>query len=121
MTDCPHCHQAIDAQAIACPFCGTTLKAYGHPGIPLHRATGKEFLCQTCTYDADDTCTFPQRPYATECTLYNNSAQTQKFGADQKRYPAKNFPAVVAWMKQRMSWLVLLGVGIVSLLLALWR
>ncbi|MEA5513598.1 zinc ribbon domain-containing protein, partial [Nodularia sp. UHCC 0506] len=74
---CPTCHQLVDNQAITCPYCRTTLKAYGHPGIPLHRATGKEFLCDSCTYHADDTCNFPQRPYAKDCTLYENIEESK--------------------------------------------
>jgi len=72
MPDCPKCHQAIDSQTVTCPRCFTVLKAYGHPGIPLHRATGAASLCLTCTYHADDTCTYPQRPYARECTMYHD-------------------------------------------------
>jgi hypothetical protein len=76
MLNCPKCHQLLSDQAIACSRCGTVIKAYGHPGITLHRATGEStYLCDTCTYHADDTCTFPQRPYAQECTLYHNLEQ----------------------------------------------
>jgi hypothetical protein len=46
------------------------LKAHGHPGIHLYRAEGETYLCRTCAYEADDSCTYPQRPYAKECTLY---------------------------------------------------
>lgn len=63
-TLCPRCHQSIDSQAVACPYCRIEIKAFGHPGIPLHRAEGTSFLCNSCTYHADDSCNFPQRPYA---------------------------------------------------------
>lgn len=53
------------------------LKAYGHPGITLHRAVGDTPLCESCTYHADDTCNFPQRPLAQECTLYDDMNQRQ--------------------------------------------
>lgn len=75
MITCPYCQQAVDDQAITCPHCRCLLKAHGHPGIPLHRAVGEDFLCPTCLYDADDTCTFPQRPQARTCTMYRNQAQ----------------------------------------------
>lgn len=75
MPSCPHCHQFVDSQAVTCPHCRQVLKAYGHSGIPLHRATGESYLCDSCTYHQDDTCTFPQRPYAKTCTLYQNSAE----------------------------------------------
>ncbi|MBV9385380.1 MAG: zinc ribbon domain-containing protein [Chroococcidiopsidaceae cyanobacterium CP_BM_ER_R8_30] len=103
---CPHCHQTVDAQAVTCPYCRTPLKAYGHPGIPLHHATGEESLCQSCTYHADDTCTFPQRPYARECTLYQNSRQIE---AEQRRVSGNLAFATKNWLKRRQALLVLLG------------
>ncbi len=75
MPNCPRCRQAVDSQAIACPYCRTPLKAHGHPGIPLYRAEGETYLCETCTYHEDDTCNYPQRPYAKECTLYHDRFQ----------------------------------------------
>jgi hypothetical protein len=77
MLNCPRCHQSINRNAVTCPHCRTILKAYGHPGITLHRATGDIPLCYSCTYHADDTCNFPQRPDAKECTLYNDISQPQ--------------------------------------------
>ncbi|MEM6403842.1 MAG: zinc ribbon domain-containing protein, partial [Cyanobacteria bacterium P01_D01_bin.116] len=61
---CPRCKQPVNSQAVTCPFCRTQLKAYGHPGIPLHRSEGDEYLCDTCTYHGDNTCNYPKRPYA---------------------------------------------------------
>ncbi|MBW4622289.1 MAG: zinc ribbon domain-containing protein [Cyanosarcina radialis HA8281-LM2] len=72
MPTCPKCHQKVSDQATACPYCRVELKAFGHPGMPLHRANKDEYLCDTCLYHADDTCNFPQRPYAIECTLYRD-------------------------------------------------
>lgn len=72
MTVCPRCDRTVETTAICCPHCNLTLKAHGHPGIPLHRATGDQPLCASCAYDADDSCNFPQRPDARTCTLYQD-------------------------------------------------
>lgn len=73
MITCPRCQHKVDSQALQCPYCFNIFKAYGHPGMTLHQAVTGEFLCQTCLYHGDDSCNFPQRPYATSCTLYKNS------------------------------------------------
>jgi C4-type Zn-finger protein len=118
MPNCPHCHQSVDTKAVSCPYCRTPLKAFGHPGIPLHRATGKEYLCQSCTYHADDTCTYPQRPYAKECTLYQNIAQKQ---LEAQQLSKNSSPAIALkiWLKRNQFWLLLLALLIVSFLIAL--
>ena len=72
MSNCPRCHQAIDSQAVNCPNCNNSLKAFGHPGMPLYQAKNEEFLCDRCIYDEDNTCNFPQRPYAKSCTLFHD-------------------------------------------------
>ncbi len=43
MTSCPHCHKLIEQNVIQCPYCKQTLKAFGHPGIPLHQAPKDQF------------------------------------------------------------------------------
>jgi hypothetical protein len=117
---CPRCHQLVDSQAVTCLHCRTTLKAFGHPGIPLHRATGKEYLCESCTYHADDTCNFPQRPYAKECTLYQNIEES-KLELQQKRENT-SFPAAVkSWVQRNQALLLLLSLVLVCLLIALFR
>lgn len=75
MPTCPKCQQPVERRAIQCSHCGNPLKAYGHPGIPLYQAENSEFLCESCTYHHDDTCDFPQRPYAKTCTLYHDYTQ----------------------------------------------
>lgn len=67
---CPRCQATLAVDAVQCARCGLVLKAHGHPGIPLHRAAAGDSLCDRCTYHLDDSCTFPQRPYAQTCTLY---------------------------------------------------
>ncbi|PSN18549.1 hypothetical protein C7271_11960 [filamentous cyanobacterium CCP5] len=70
MATCPRCQASIAGDSIKCPRCQLPLKAHGHPGIPLHRADQGESLCLSCQYHFDDSCTYPQRPVATTCTLY---------------------------------------------------
>lgn len=117
---CPRCHQLVDSQAVTCPHCRTTLKAFGHPGIPLHRATGKEYLCDSCTYHADDSCNFPQRPYAKECTLYQNIEES-KLQLQQQRENTSFSATVKNWIKRNSSLLLLLSLVLVCLLIALLR
>lgn len=95
------------------------LKAYGHPGITLHRATGETPLCQSCTYHADDTCTFPQRPYALECTLYDDISQPKS--ETKQLYAPRHglLKSVRLWCQRNPALLVLLGLLAVSFLLTL--
>ena len=73
MPSCPKCKQPVDSQAVICPHCKNTLKAFGHPGIPLYQSRDDSFLCDRCTYHLDDTCNFPKRPYAKSCTLFHDA------------------------------------------------
>ncbi|WP_421658110.1 zinc ribbon domain-containing protein [Leptothermofonsia sp. ETS-13] len=118
MPECPRCHQAVDVQAIACPYCRTPLKAYGHPGMTLHHATGDEPLCVTCVYDEDDTCTLPKRPYAKDCTLYRDRNQTVSSIATQGY--TRDFQ-IKTWIKRNLGWILLLGLILFSLTLTLLR
>ena len=118
MSNCPKCHQPVKFQAITCPYCRTVLKAYGHPGMTLHRADKGTYLCESCTYHHDDTCNFPQRPHAMECTLYQNLFQA-KFNPE--------YPTNYSWDKKLKIWcqghqslLMLSGLVIVSLIIALF-
>lgn len=115
MSECPRCHQLVDSKAIVCPYCRTTLKAHGHPGMTLHRSTSAEPLCKTCVYDADDSCTFPQRPHARECTLY------QDVSAPLVSSPVKYGGEFLskAWFRRNLVWIVLIGLVILSLVVTL--
>lgn len=116
MPNCPRCHQSVDAQAVTCPHCRTPLKAYGHPGIPLYRATGETYLCDSCTYHHDDTCNFPQRPYAKECTLYQNENDALRRSQLSKSSPRAN---ISTWLKRHQFWLLILGLLLLSFLIVL--
>jgi hypothetical protein len=119
MQNCPRCNQPLNSKAVNCPYCKTALKAYGHPGITLHRATGEESLCSTCTYHADDTCTFPQRPLATECTLYHDISR-QKLENDLVYKPRRSLlESVKLWCQRNPVLVTLLTLIVGSLLLTL--
>ena len=120
MPNCPRCHQPVDSKAVSCPYCHIVLKAFGHQGIPLYRAKGETFLCDTCTYDKDDTCTFPQRPYAKSCTLYQDISQplTSEFNSPR----AQSFGGLRdfrAWCRRNGGLLLLVCLIVVSFLIAL--
>jgi len=116
MPDCPKCHQVVDSQALECPYCRTTLKAHGHPGMKLYRAMGDEPLCLTCAYHEDDSCNFPKRPDAMDCTLYRDRAQpfpvTQGYSTGFR---------VKTWLSRNLGLLALLGLIAISLLIVLIR
>ncbi|MBW4497362.1 MAG: zinc ribbon domain-containing protein [Oscillatoria princeps RMCB-10] len=120
MPECPKCHQPTDSLAIACPYCRTELKAYGHPGIPLYRSSSEEFLCDSCIYHEDGTCNFPQRPYAKTCTLYHNKSQPL-VELPASCYRPSLLQLVKAWCRRNPAVLILVGLGAISFLLALSR
>jgi len=115
MPHCPHCDQPIDSQALTCPHCRRALKAHGHPGIPLHTATGETYLCDSCTYHEDDTCTFPQRPYAKTCTLYQNSAEPMVVAS----YRPRTANIVKGWFSQNKGIVLFLIIIALSILMAI--
>jgi hypothetical protein len=75
MPQCYRCGNPTQSTDVKCPTCRAELKAFGHAGIDLHRATGNESLCLSCAYHADDSCDYAKRPYAQDCTLYRNVNQ----------------------------------------------
>ncbi|MDB9528412.1 zinc ribbon domain-containing protein [Oscillatoria sp. CS-180] len=118
MPVCPRCQHQVKATDLVCGYCGLQLKAHGHPSIELHRTTGGDVLCKTCAYDADDTCTFPQRPYATTCTLYQSiTAEAERAqGEVRSRSQAASFRSV--WQRYKLG-IILLAIFGVSVLLTL--
>jgi hypothetical protein len=118
MLNCPKCDQLISSKAIACPRCGTVLKAYGHPGVTLYRATNNTSLCDSCTYHADDTCNFPQRPHAQECTLYHNQSQPLVPNTAYNQ-PSGLVPAIRLWCRRNPGLLGFIALSLVSVALAL--
>ncbi|HEY9612728.1 hypothetical protein [Allocoleopsis sp.] len=119
MQNCPKCHQSVSSRAVTCPYCRTVLKAYGHPGITLHRAVGDTALCETCTYHADDTCNFPQRPDAQECTLYDNMNQHQLDTEQLRNTSPDLMHSLRLYCQQHPTLLGLLGLAAVSVMLTL--
>ncbi len=75
MPQCFRCGSATQSTDVKCKNCRAELKAFGHAGIELHRATGDKTLCDTCAYHADDSCDYDKRPFAQDCTLYRNVNQ----------------------------------------------
>ncbi len=125
MPECPRCQQSVDSQAIACPACGTLLKAYGHPGISLHQATDGAALCESCLYHQDDTCNFPKRPYARQCTLYQPLAPAADALRSDRPSPASGAKGlfqgdrVQSWIQEHSRALLWIGLAVVSILVVL--
>ena len=112
MTTCPQCDRTISPTAINCPYCQLALKAHGHPGMTLHRASGETFLCDTCTYEADNTCNFPKRPTAKTCTLYQNINAPAELGV-KEIYP------LPWWKKVNRFWAGMIVLVVVSVIITI--
>jgi len=117
MPICPRCEHQVKATDLNCTACGLQLKAHGHPSIELHQSINQdEVLCTTCAYHADDSCTFPQRPHAKACTLYQPLHQAVEQTTAELRSPAR--PLRSLWQRHRL-WLILLALFGISLLIAM--
>ena len=110
MPACPQCDRPVPINAIKCPHCNLTLAAHGHAGMVLHRATDSTPLCATCAYEADDSCTFPKRPIAMTCTLYQD-IQTKP---EPKRKEIYRIP----WQRKYSFQLAIFGLVVLSFLIA---
>jgi hypothetical protein len=116
MSTCPKCQNPVDSQAIACPYCRMPLTAHGHPGMKLFRAEGDQPLCLTCRYHDDDTCNFPKRPTAMDCTLYqNHEAPIQASLGYSPRF------RLSTWLRRNFGWIALLGLILLSVAITLLR
>jgi hypothetical protein len=115
MLECARCHHPVARQALTCPHCGNPLKAHGHPGIPLHQAPGNEPLCLTCIYHADDSCNYPKRPEAMDCTLYTNQVVPTTSPSYTSGFMLRG------WLRRNMGLLTLVGLIGLSLAIALAR
>ena len=116
---CPRCENQVKAIDLVCGRCGLQLKAHGHPSIELYQTTSGDFLCQTCTYNADDTCTFPQRPYAKTCTLYQSISAEAEREKGELRTPSTSPSLRLLWQRYKV-WLVLLAIFGISLMLTVF-
>ncbi|MCS6815338.1 MAG: zinc ribbon domain-containing protein [Cyanobacteria bacterium] len=114
MVTCPYCQQPVEPKALSCPYCRTELKAYGHPGMPLHRALDDSYLCHSCSYHADDSCTYPQRPFAKTCMLY--TARTAQPNHQTHYQPMRSLNQ---WISRHSRLLALIGLVIISIIFAL--
>ncbi|MDJ0727809.1 MAG: zinc ribbon domain-containing protein [Prochloraceae cyanobacterium] len=122
MPECPKCHQKVQFTDITCKYCRTELKAFGHPGIPLHRAEGETLLCDTCTYDRDDTCTYPQRPYAKTCTMYQNYLDVDNNDLDPPVYKTPGgIKGLQIWCQRNPGLITLLALIGISFIIVLLR
>ncbi|MEL6221140.1 MAG: zinc ribbon domain-containing protein [Cyanobacteria bacterium J06627_8] len=116
MPDCPRCKRTVDSRAIACPYCKNPLKAFGHKGIPLHQSVDGDYLCATCLYHEDDSCNFPKRPYAKECTLYHNASVPV---IEDEPAPISVGTKLNKWMKRNSTLMLFLGLIVISLVIVL--
>lgn len=123
MSTCSRCQTPYAADALACPHCGLALKAHGHPGIQLHRAQAGQFLCKSCIYEQDDSCTYPQRPYAEECTLYRDihKPQRQRNLSNPSGGSSDLSVIFLNWCRRNSAGLVLLGILLLAVLITLRR
>lgn len=117
---CPRCENQVKPTDLVCGRCRLQLKAHGHHRIELHQTTSGEVLCKTCAYDVDDTCTFPQRPHAKTCTLYQSIEAEAEREKEARRSPKPPPPSLsLVWQRYRV-WIILLAIFGVSLLLTVF-
>jgi len=118
MLTCPYCEQQISQETVTCPHCQKPLKAFGHPGIPLHHGSKTEYLCVRCLYHQDDTCNFPQRPYAKSCILYQDYSLDLN-PHDQTKKQQIALSNLKYWFKRYQGLLLLSLLLLFSLIIAL--
>ena len=116
--NCPKCDRLVDSQAIKCPHCNNLLKAFGHPGIPLYRAKGDTYLCDRCYYHQDDSCNYPQRPYAKTCIMFHDA--NEPLVAETIPYRSSGgIAGLKLWSDRNRGLLIILGLIVLSIFLVI--
>lgn len=115
---CPRCQRSLLPQATTCPHCGLVLSAYGHPGLTIQRSLDGTPLCETCVYHWDDSCTFPHRPTALDCTLYRDrfAPEPEPIVLGQNRSPGDQ---VRRFVRNHRAVLIIAALFLAALLLRL--
>ncbi|ELS01912.1 hypothetical protein Xen7305DRAFT_00016190 [Xenococcus sp. PCC 7305] len=118
MSKCPRCNQSVKLEALVCPYCKNPLKAFGHAGIPLYQATDESFLCDRCFYLEDDSCNYPQRPYAKSCTMFHD--KEKPLVEEPISSPARGFISEIKfWLGQHQGLSIILILILISVLLTI--
>jgi hypothetical protein len=127
MYTCPKCSQPVKPTEVTCPHCWTQLKAFGHQGIDLHHVKpGQDSLCTTCTYHADNSCNYPKRPLAKECTLYQDmqirNPSARRVSPVPASHPSKTpAPSIADWLRQHQGLSLIIGLLVLCILVAIVR
>jgi hypothetical protein len=121
MPNCTRCQRPVKTDALVCPHCQAPLKAFGHPGIPLHRAAAGTSLCATCTYHADNSCDYPQRPNARECTMYRDKNQPIPAPGVRSARQPRHQTFTAPWWRANQVWIALSVLVLLCVLLTLRR
>ncbi|EDX86044.1 hypothetical protein S7335_3747 [Synechococcus sp. PCC 7335] len=69
-------------------------------------------MCDTCAYEADDTCNFPKRPTAKTCTLYQDINAPSEISV-------KDLYSVPWWQKINRFWAGMIVLVVVSVIITL--
>ncbi|NJL10878.1 MAG: hypothetical protein HC908_13840 [Calothrix sp. SM1_7_51] len=115
---CHKCNSKVSSLAVTCPHCGAELKGFGHPGIPLHRARSGTYLCKSCSYEADDSCTLPQRPFAALCTLYENIDERKSDLYQQQLSKRKN-SSFASWLQRNQTLVLIVALLLICFIIVL--
>ncbi|KKJ00649.1 hypothetical protein [Prochlorothrix hollandica] len=117
---CPQCQRSISSDVPTCPHCGVTLVAYGHPGLVIQRSRDGTPLCDTCVYHRDDSCTFPHRPTAQDCTLYRDvSSPEPDLPPRSRRVHLSTGQRLSRWAQNHRGAVILVALVLGALLLQL--
>lgn len=119
MPFCDRCKNPVKPADLVCSHCGLQLKAHGHPSIELHQTLGEGVLCASCLYDQDDSCTFPQRPLAKSCTLYQ-SINASHEAIDLPRTALSPTLSISVFWQRYKVWVILGAIFGLSLLLTVF-